>query len=336
MRIGELSEKMNVDKRTIDFYTNEGLLPNTRQSGSNYRVYDESSVDTLWKIQIFREIGLPIEDIKEALADPAYFTQARLEEHIAKLQLQKEERIKHYDDMIDFTRMFKQTAMIPLHMSRYLSVIPFSQFKIWGTSILPGLLTNIDVSDFDEYFETFLKMIHEKRNLEFQSPEIQRIIEKFCTYLGEFFENILCNIMPDIIASLSSKDDIFGMGEEYDEEMTLFIIEIQQVCADWIREAKPLEQALDFECFSESRQDVIHKLNEKYEVEAFEILTEVIQGFYDVISNSQMFLEYFAGILKTCNDITLKIDEVYDADLSRYIANAIEYFYKALKISTKS
>ena len=68
LRIGELSETANVTKRTIDYYTNLGLLKAER-SPSNYRYYDESAIADLDYIEKCQKEGLSLEEIKVLLLE---------------------------------------------------------------------------------------------------------------------------------------------------------------------------------------------------------------------------------------------------------------------------
>ncbi|WP_232233678.1 MerR family transcriptional regulator [Bacillus sp. J33] len=64
LRIGELAEKAQVTKRTIDYYTNLGLLKAERSS-SNYRYYDISSIDRIAFIEQCKKEGMSLEEIKK-------------------------------------------------------------------------------------------------------------------------------------------------------------------------------------------------------------------------------------------------------------------------------
>ncbi len=68
LRIGELSKATNVTKRTIDYYTNLGLLIAER-SPSNYRLYDESAIDRLLFIEKCKQNQLSLTEIKKELID---------------------------------------------------------------------------------------------------------------------------------------------------------------------------------------------------------------------------------------------------------------------------
>lgn len=65
-RIGELAQIAQVSKRTIDYYTNLGLLA-AKRSDSNYRYYDKSALDTLRLIEKYKKLHMPLCEIKELL-----------------------------------------------------------------------------------------------------------------------------------------------------------------------------------------------------------------------------------------------------------------------------
>nr|WP_307344952.1 MerR family transcriptional regulator [Metabacillus malikii] len=68
LKIGELAERTGVTKRTIDYYTNLGLLKAER-SASNYRYYDSSAVEQLNKIEQLKAEGMSLDEIKRNMID---------------------------------------------------------------------------------------------------------------------------------------------------------------------------------------------------------------------------------------------------------------------------
>lgn len=56
----------NVTKRTVDYYTNLGLLKAER-SASNYRYYSVGELERLRRIEGYKRENLSLEDIKELL-----------------------------------------------------------------------------------------------------------------------------------------------------------------------------------------------------------------------------------------------------------------------------
>lgn len=65
-RIGEMAEIAKVSKRTIDYYTQMGLLIPER-SDSGYRYYTEGALERLKLIEMYKREKLSLEEIKERL-----------------------------------------------------------------------------------------------------------------------------------------------------------------------------------------------------------------------------------------------------------------------------
>ncbi|TSI11004.1 MerR family transcriptional regulator [Lysinibacillus sp. BW-2-10] len=63
LKIGELAEITGITKRTIDYYTNLGLLKAER-STSNYRYYSSDSIERLREIEEMKANGMSLQDIK--------------------------------------------------------------------------------------------------------------------------------------------------------------------------------------------------------------------------------------------------------------------------------
>ncbi|PEF34756.1 hypothetical protein CON84_25150 [Bacillus sp. AFS094228] len=61
-----MAEMANVTKRTVDYYTNLGLLKAER-SASNYRYYSVGELERLRRIEGYKRENLSLEDIKEIL-----------------------------------------------------------------------------------------------------------------------------------------------------------------------------------------------------------------------------------------------------------------------------
>lgn len=108
LRIGELADKTNVTKRTIDYYTNLGLLKAER-SASNYRYYDPSSIERIEFIEKRKQDGMSLDDIKKEIiakySEEVDVLELRLkikglEKEVSEIlaQLEKTDK-KKFDDM---------------------------------------------------------------------------------------------------------------------------------------------------------------------------------------------------------------------------------------------
>ncbi|MEK9198531.1 MerR family transcriptional regulator [Lysinibacillus halotolerans] len=68
LKIGELAKKTGITKRTIDYYTNLGLLKAER-STSNYRFYTSEAIERIHEIEAMKAQGMCLQDIKKSLDD---------------------------------------------------------------------------------------------------------------------------------------------------------------------------------------------------------------------------------------------------------------------------
>ncbi|MCT6925259.1 MerR family transcriptional regulator [Metasolibacillus sp.] len=66
LKIGELAEMTGITKRTIDYYTNLGLLK-AKRSSSNYRYYNQEAIEQLHFIERKKKEGLSLEQIKHLI-----------------------------------------------------------------------------------------------------------------------------------------------------------------------------------------------------------------------------------------------------------------------------
>ncbi|MFJ7850671.1 MerR family transcriptional regulator [Peribacillus sp. NPDC097224] len=70
LKIGELASMANVTKRTVDYYTNKGLLKAER-SASNYRYYSVEELERLRLIEKYKRKDFSLEEIKELVKSNA-------------------------------------------------------------------------------------------------------------------------------------------------------------------------------------------------------------------------------------------------------------------------
>jgi DNA-binding transcriptional MerR regulator len=68
MTIGALARRSGVSVRTIRFWSDEGILPESDRSPAGYRRYDADAVARLDLVRTLRELGMGLEDVREVLA----------------------------------------------------------------------------------------------------------------------------------------------------------------------------------------------------------------------------------------------------------------------------
>ena len=67
MTVNEVSKLTGVSIRTLQYYDNIGLLRPAMHTDSGYRMYDDSDMERLQQILLFRELELPLKDIKRII-----------------------------------------------------------------------------------------------------------------------------------------------------------------------------------------------------------------------------------------------------------------------------
>lgn len=64
MRINEVEQLVDITKKNIRFYEQQGLLNPARNENNRYREYSEEDVDMLRRIKLLRRLAVPISEIR--------------------------------------------------------------------------------------------------------------------------------------------------------------------------------------------------------------------------------------------------------------------------------
>ena len=89
--VKELADLAGVSVRTLHHYDELGLVC-AQRAKNGYRLYDETAVDRLHQVLLFREAGMPLADIRRMMDEPQYEQAAALKEHLRTLR-EKRSRI---------------------------------------------------------------------------------------------------------------------------------------------------------------------------------------------------------------------------------------------------
>lgn len=102
MTVHEVSRMAGISVRTLQYYDRIGLLKPAGRTAAGYRQYDESNLDTLRQILLFRELEVPLSEIRRILRDPAESRESVLREQIRLLNEKKQrlERLIAYADAL--------------------------------------------------------------------------------------------------------------------------------------------------------------------------------------------------------------------------------------------
>ena len=89
--INKLAKLAGISNRTLRYYDEIGLLSPKRTSSNDYRVYGQKEVDLLQQILLFRELGVPLDEIKNLIQSKEYDKTSALIEHLSALKAKREQ-----------------------------------------------------------------------------------------------------------------------------------------------------------------------------------------------------------------------------------------------------
>lgn len=113
MNIGELSRLSGVSVRTLRHYDAIGLLKPDGTTEAGYRQYGETALRRLSFILLFRELEVPLGEIRDMMKRPDFDPVAALDERIALL----EEKRRHIDNLILLARGMKMRGLNRMRFS---------------------------------------------------------------------------------------------------------------------------------------------------------------------------------------------------------------------------
>lgn len=120
MTVHEVSKISGVSIRALHHYDKIGLLPVTEVSNAGYRLYDDTALERLQHILLFKELEFSLKEIKNILDSPDFDRSKALEQQIHLLELRKE----HLQNLIDLAWGIKTIGV------KYMSFEAFDTKKI--------------------------------------------------------------------------------------------------------------------------------------------------------------------------------------------------------------
>lgn len=115
MTVHEVSRLAGVSIRTLHHYDHIGLLRPTEVTEAGYRLYDDTALERLQCILLFRELEFPLKEIKGILDSPAFDRERALKQQITLLEMKK----KHLENLIELAREIKTTGVKKLDFTAF-------------------------------------------------------------------------------------------------------------------------------------------------------------------------------------------------------------------------
>jgi DNA-binding transcriptional MerR regulator len=100
--VSQLARIAGLSVRTVHYYDQIGLLEPSTRTKAGYRVYSEAELLRLQQILFFKELDMPLGEVREILDDPGFEQVAALEHHRQLLE-RRMERLARLVKTIDRT-----------------------------------------------------------------------------------------------------------------------------------------------------------------------------------------------------------------------------------------
>jgi DNA-binding transcriptional MerR regulator len=100
--VGQLSKMAGVSVRTLHHYDQIGLLEPSARTEAGYRLYGVPELLRLQQILFFKELDMPLAEVRQILDDPGFDQVTALQDHRRMLR-QRVERLTHLLTTIDRT-----------------------------------------------------------------------------------------------------------------------------------------------------------------------------------------------------------------------------------------
>lgn len=107
MTVNDVSKLTGVSIRTLQYYDTIGLLKPNGHTEAGYRLYDDTALERLQQILLFKELEFSLKEIKSMINAPDFDRNKAMEQQIELLMMKKE----HLENLIDFARKIKTTGV---------------------------------------------------------------------------------------------------------------------------------------------------------------------------------------------------------------------------------
>lgn len=239
MTVHEVSRLAGVSIRTLQYYDKIGLLCPTGYTDAGYRLYDDTDLERLQHILLFRELEFPLKEIKAILNSPDFDRSKALEQQIKLLQLKKE----HIENLINFALGIKMMGV------RNMDFKAFDRSKLDEYSKRAKELyentpeykemeekqknrTREEDQLLADRFMLLFKEAGEMRNTDPASPKAQDLVKRIQNYITENMYTCSNTILRSLGKMYSGGGDFTKNIDEYGGEGTAEFVDhaIQIYC----------------------------------------------------------------------------------------------------------
>lgn len=224
--VKEISRLTGVSVRTLHYYDEINLLKPTETTDAGYRLYDDTALERLHNILLFRELKFPLREIKAILDSDNFDKESALKEQIKLLEMQK----NRLDEIINSARKLLMKGNDNMNFSAFdkskIEKYADEAKKKWESTAAYKEFAekHLDSDDKAEEFMQIFAEIGKIKSLEPDSETAQNMIKKLQNFITENYYNCTDDILKGLgqmyIADERLKNNIDSAGGDGTAEFT--------------------------------------------------------------------------------------------------------------------
>ena len=207
MTVNEVSKLTGVSIRALQYYDKIGLLHPAEYTEAGYRLYDNTTLERLQQILLFRELEFSLKEIQSILQSPDFDRDRALDQQICLLTLKKE----HIENLITFARGLKQVGGMNMDATKAKEKCQHTNAYQEYTQKNKGRS-----KDAEEALARGLMLIFSDfgkcKDGDPALPEAQALVKRLQAYISENYYQ--CT--PEILQTLGA---MYGAGGEFTENI---------------------------------------------------------------------------------------------------------------------
>ena len=202
--VKEISRLTGVSVRTLHYYDEIDLLKPTQNTDAGYRLYDDTALERLHSILLFRELQFPLKEIKAILDSPDFDTKTALNEQIELLELQKKRLDKIISSALEILTKGVNNMSFSSFDKTELEEYSAEAKEKWGhtDAYKEYKQKHTDSADKTDEFMQIFAEIGKVKHLSPDCQEAQKLIKKIQDFITENYYTCTDEILK-------------GLGEMY-------------------------------------------------------------------------------------------------------------------------
>ncbi len=278
--VKEVAGMTGISVRTLHYYDEIGLFKPTKVTEAGYRLYDDEALDRLGQILVFRELDLPLADIKLIMENPT-LDHGILEKQ-REMLLIKMDRIGHI--IMNLDQMLKGEQKMDYSWFNY-----GSQWDMYKSMVED--MDDAQKQSFIDYYGSMEEWEkHMREGFDFDGDQAQKYYAQTSSWYGgmDSMKDIRKDMpKPDEYVALQKKAgevqrklaNFMGMDTASDEVRNL-IVESEGIVRELYRTDNSKEILLDIARRYQEDRSMHEAVEYMYGVGSADFIADAITAFY--------------------------------------------------------